>query len=121
MLKQSPMHTASSLSPSVVRFSPMAPHGNSITGSCSRQELAEEILRLAGLQRTPVQPATQAEFGAPYRKPVNSTLANISAARLGIELRPWQEALEVALRESAAFLRAHVTAAESNKEAMARA
>ena len=64
------------------------------SGSCTRKEWAEEILRLSGLQSTPTQPATQADFGAPYRKPAYSTLANVKAARLKIELRPWQEALE---------------------------
>ncbi len=62
------------------------------SGACSRKEFAEEILRLAGIS-VPVEAATQAEFGAPYRKPVDSTLANTRAAALGITLRPWPEAL----------------------------
>jgi dTDP-4-dehydrorhamnose reductase len=70
------------------------------SGSCSRLEWAEEILRLAGLERTPVQPTTQAEFGAPCRKPVFSAIANVNAARLGIALRPWQDALADHLRDA---------------------
>ncbi len=62
-------------------------------GACSRKSWAEEILRLAGLARIPVEPATQAEFGGPVRKPAMSALANVRAARLGITLRPWQDAL----------------------------
>jgi dTDP-4-dehydrorhamnose reductase len=63
------------------------------SGDCSRMEWAKEILRLAGLRDILVQPATQADFGAPFRKPVFSALANVTAAGLGIEMRPWQEAL----------------------------
>ncbi len=72
------------------------------SGSCSRKEWAEEVLRLAGLSDTPIEPATQAEFGLPYRKPVDSTLANVNAARLGIKLRPWREALEDHFRRASA-------------------
>ncbi len=61
-------------------------------GSCSRKEWAEEVLRLAGID-LPVEAALQADFGLPYRKPVDSTLANHRAAELGITLRPWREAL----------------------------
>ncbi|MBI1886282.1 MAG: dTDP-4-dehydrorhamnose reductase [Chloroflexi bacterium] len=62
-------------------------------GYCSRLDWAKRILELAGMADVPVEPTTQAEFGAPFRKPVFSALANRSAARLGIELRPWEEAL----------------------------
>ena len=48
----------------------------------------------------PIEPATQADYGAPYRKPVYSVLANTNAARLGITLRPWQEALAEHVRGS---------------------
>lgn len=62
-------------------------------GACSRKEWAEEILRLAGLSHISIEPTSQAEFGAPFRKPPFSALANTNAARLGITLRPWQESL----------------------------
>ena len=61
-------------------------------GACSRKEWAEEVLRLAGID-LPVEPARQADFDLPYRKPVDSTLANNRGAELGITLRPWREAL----------------------------
>lgn len=70
------------------------------SGVSSRKEWAEEVLRLAGTD-IPVEPITQAEFGAPYRKPTFSALANVRAARLGIELRPWQEALQAHFRYTA--------------------
>ncbi len=62
-------------------------------GWCSRLEWAREVLRLAGLRHVAVQPTTLAEFDAPYRKPVFSALANNAGTRLGMTLRPWQEAL----------------------------
>src|SRR3989304_1590938 len=46
------------------------------------------------------EPPSQQEYGAPYRKPAFSALANVNAAGLGIELRPWQEALKEHLRRS---------------------
>lgn len=75
------------------------------SGACSRKEFAEEILRLASIS-VPVEAATQAEFGAPCRKPVNSTLANTRAAALGITLRPWREALHDHLRRPGSGLNA---------------
>jgi dTDP-4-dehydrorhamnose reductase len=62
-------------------------------GWCSRIEWALEILRLSGMSDVPVEPATMAEFELPYRKPAFTAIANNNGARLGIVLRPWQEAL----------------------------
>lgn len=62
-------------------------------GYCSRKEWAEEVLRLAKLGSTPTEPATLADFKAPYRKPPFSPLANVRAAKLGITMRPWRPAL----------------------------
>jgi dTDP-4-dehydrorhamnose reductase len=62
------------------------------TGACSRRDWAEEVLRLADLS-VAIEPVTQAEYGGPFRKPVNSVLENRNAAQLGVTLRPWQEAL----------------------------
>lgn len=62
-------------------------------GSCSRKQWAEEVLRLAGLDDVPIEPATQSEYDAPFRKPPYSALANVRAAALGIKLRPWRLAL----------------------------
>jgi dTDP-4-dehydrorhamnose reductase len=69
-------------------------------GECSRKEWAEEVLRLARVD-VPVEPATQASFKLPFRKPVRSTLANTRAAALGIRLRPWREALADHMRLAA--------------------
>ena len=69
-------------------------------GYCSRLEWAVEILRLSGVEGVPVEPTTQREFGAPYHKAAFSALANVRGARVGIELRPWQEALAEHLQSS---------------------
>jgi dTDP-4-dehydrorhamnose reductase len=61
-------------------------------GSCSRLEWAEEVLRLAAID-VATEAATQADFDLPFRKPIDSTLANKRAAALGVTLRPWLEAL----------------------------
>ena len=69
-------------------------------GYCSRYDWAVEILRLAGLADVPVEPTTLAEFGVALPKPPFSALANVNAARLGIQLRPWQEALADHFRQA---------------------
>ena len=69
-------------------------------GECSRKEWAEEVLRLAGVD-VPIEATTQEAFGLPYRKPKRSTLANNRAAKLGITLRPWRDALREHMRATA--------------------
>ncbi|HET9476545.1 MAG TPA: dTDP-4-dehydrorhamnose reductase [Dehalococcoidia bacterium] len=67
-------------------------------GWCSRLEWAAEILRLAGMTGVPVEAGTMADFDLPYQKPPFTAIANNNGARLGITLRPWQEALADHLR-----------------------
>jgi len=64
------------------------------SGCCSRYQWAERVLELAGRGDVALRPVVQDEYGAPYRKPPYSELANRAAAALGIVLRPWQEALQ---------------------------
>lgn len=66
-------------------------------GEASRYEWAREIVRLAGLDESRVEPITTADlrasgYGGP-RKPPYAVLANTRARALGITLRPWREAL----------------------------
>ncbi len=68
-------------------------------GYCSRKEWAEGVLRLAD-ENVSVEPTTQSEFGAPFRKPQFSALANVNAKALGIAMRPWQEALAEHLQQA---------------------
>ena len=69
-------------------------------GQASRFEWAEEALRLAGMPDGALRRMTTAELRASLpkdtvapRKPPFSALANQAGAALGIELRPWREAL----------------------------
>jgi len=66
-------------------------------GSCSRFELAKRALEIAGFT-TDVAPVSTAEYLSRYplpaQRPANSTLRNFAGAALGIELAPWEDALE---------------------------
>jgi dTDP-4-dehydrorhamnose reductase len=83
----------------LVRGAPFGIYHLTNSGYCSRLEWIEEIVRLAGLGDIAVEPASQREFGAPYRKPVFSALSLEKAERLGIDMPPWRDALERYLRE----------------------
>jgi dTDP-4-dehydrorhamnose reductase len=61
--------------------------------ACSRWEFANEILRLAGLENVKNTPILGKEFKRASTPPVYAALHNIAGAALGIELRPWPEAL----------------------------
>lgn len=68
-------------------------------GSCSRYKFAKEILEQAGKRDYPVRPTTQYE--RPAKPPPHAILANKKAAALGINLRPWEEALATYFQERA--------------------
>lgn len=72
-------------------------------GECSRFELAAEVLRILGLTSVKLIPMRLAEYRRPSRPPPYSTLANLAAKALGIELRPWKEALQAYLAEDPRF------------------
>lgn len=62
-------------------------------GSCSRFAFAAEALRLAGKSDFPLKPIKLADFKRDSVVPPYTPLRNQAAAILGIQLRPWQEAL----------------------------
>ncbi|MFQ6100839.1 MAG: dTDP-4-dehydrorhamnose reductase [Anaerolineae bacterium] len=62
-------------------------------GYCSRYDFVREVLRLAGREHIPVEPISLDDFERLSTPPRFAPLANTAAAALGIELRPWQEAL----------------------------
>lgn len=66
-------------------------------GRASRFELARETAREAGFDPELVRPVTTEAFLARYplpaRRPADSTLLNLRAGALGIELRDWRAAL----------------------------
>lgn len=63
-------------------------------GYCSRYDFAKEILRLSGREDIPIHPITLADYPRASVVPPFAPLANTRGADLGIELRPWQEALQ---------------------------
>src|SRR5690554_5673967 len=66
-------------------------------GHASRYALARFVLDHAGYADTPITPIALAEFSRPSRPPQYAILRNVAAARLGITLRPWQEAVQAFL------------------------
>lgn len=73
--------------------------GNS--GACSRWEFANEILRLAGLEDVVNTPILSSEFVRPSTPPPYCALNNVAGKAIGIEVRPWQEALAEYLKQNA--------------------
>jgi dTDP-4-dehydrorhamnose reductase len=69
-------------------------------GYASRYDFAREILRISGREEVSVEPITLDDFERDSTPPRFAPLANTAAAALGIELRPWQEALEAFLKSS---------------------
>jgi dTDP-4-dehydrorhamnose reductase len=63
------------------------------SGHCSRYDFAREILQQSGREHIPVQPIKLADYRRASSVPPFTPLANTRAAELGINLRPWQEAL----------------------------
>lgn len=68
-------------------------------GRASRWTFARHILDLAGYQATPIEKITVAEYPRPSRPPEYSVLRNFAAARLGIQLRSWQDAVAAFLEK----------------------
>ncbi|MBN2247117.1 MAG: dTDP-4-dehydrorhamnose reductase [Coriobacteriia bacterium] len=71
------------------------------TGSCSRYELAAEVLRLAGLERRLI-PVTADAFPSKAARPANSVLDCSKAAAIGVVMPPWQDALGRFIAEAVA-------------------
>jgi dTDP-4-dehydrorhamnose reductase len=63
-------------------------------GYCSRYDFAKEILQLSGRKDIPIHPITLADFQRASTVPPFAPLANTKGAGLGIELRPWPDALK---------------------------
>lgn len=68
-------------------------------GYCSRYDFAQEILRRSGRSHIPLQPITLADYPRASTVPPFTPLANLNGADLGIELRPWPEALAAYFEE----------------------
>ena len=68
-------------------------------GACSRFAFAAEVLRLAGREHVELKPIKLADFKRDSSVPPCTPLCNVAAAALGIQLRPWQQALAEYIRE----------------------
>jgi dTDP-4-dehydrorhamnose reductase len=62
-------------------------------GSCARDEMAREILRLAGLDSVTVVPLPAATFPVKAARPANSVLDCSKAAAAGVAMPDWRDAL----------------------------
>jgi dTDP-4-dehydrorhamnose reductase len=62
-------------------------------GACSRYDFAREILRQAGMDDVPITPIMLADYPRDSTPPPHTAMANIAGAALGLDLRPWQDAL----------------------------
>ena len=73
------------------------------SGSCSRFEMAREILRLAAVD-TPVEPVTSDVFPMRAARPMNSVLDCSKAAELGVTMPEWHDALARFIAEDAGLV-----------------
>jgi dTDP-4-dehydrorhamnose reductase len=64
------------------------------SGYCSWYDFALEILRIAGVQGVEVVPVSSAAFNRPAKRPLYSIFDQRRLQQEGIEMRPWQEALQ---------------------------
>jgi dTDP-4-dehydrorhamnose reductase len=62
-------------------------------GSASRYDFARHILHCYGFKDYPITPIISAQYPRPSRPPTYSALTNFIAAQMGIQLRPWREAV----------------------------
>jgi dTDP-4-dehydrorhamnose reductase len=62
-------------------------------GDCSRYELAQRVLQLAGLGGVEVEPVTSDAFPMKAARPLNSVLDCSKAAALGVTMPEWPDAL----------------------------
>jgi dTDP-4-dehydrorhamnose reductase len=73
-------------------------------GQASRYEWAREILSQSGRGEVPVTPIALADWPRPAPPPPHAVLVNQAAAALGIQLRPWQVALQDYFSEQSKYL-----------------
>ncbi len=63
------------------------------SGICTRYEFARVALDAAGLESVPIEPISSSAFERLSTPPPECGLNNTAAKALGIELRPWQQAV----------------------------
>ncbi len=62
-------------------------------GQASRLEFAQAVLQADGRGHIPLTPIAHTDWPRPVLPPLHAVLVNQAAASLGIELRPWQDAV----------------------------
>jgi len=75
-------------------------------GAASRYALARFALDAAGFAELEIQPVKTLDFPLPAQRPLYTVLDCIRASRLGVVLRPWQEAVSAYLAAEFSPLRA---------------
>lgn len=73
------------------------------SGQASRFEFAQATLQANGRSHVPVTPIAASEWPRQAAPPLHAVLINQTAAALGIELRPWQDALGAYVTAEAAL------------------
>jgi len=68
------------------------------SGSCSRYEMAQEVVRAAGLGTRLVAVSSDV-FPTKATRPRNSTMSIDKARRLGVDMPPWQDSLRAYVRQ----------------------
>lgn len=70
-------------------------------GQTSRFEFAQAVLQATGRGNIPLTPIAHTEWPRPVQPPLHAVLINQAAAALGIELRPWQAAVDEYVKQLA--------------------
>jgi len=70
------------------------------SGRASRFDFAQAILQANGRSHIPLTPIAAADWPRPAAPPLHAVLVNQAAAALGIELRPWPEALQAYISQT---------------------
>jgi dTDP-4-dehydrorhamnose reductase len=63
-------------------------------GSTTRFALAQQVLQTSGRGHVPLTPIPHTAWPRPAQPPLHAVLINQAAAALGVDLRPWQEAVK---------------------------
>ncbi len=74
-------------------------------GYCSRYDFARFVLDNAGFADTPIQPITSKEWSRPSTPPDFSALENQAGRKIGVTLRPWQDAVLAFLEKEGLMVR----------------
>ncbi len=67
-------------------------------GAVSRYHFARYFLDRAGWQSLPIEPIAGAQWQRASRPPAYTALSNLAGRHIGIQLRPWQAAVDAFLR-----------------------